>query len=108
MMGSWKFQSATASGTDVSNNPSLTCFKDNTMVFTSTTAGSIDEGVTVCSPTTAGPFTWSLTTNETVLNISTTIIPGGSSAFTLVSINETNLVVSQVVNGINLVVTFKH
>ena len=111
MSSPWVFQSASAGGTDVSNVPQLACFKDNTLTFTSSTAGNINEGANICAPSTAGAFTWNFTAGETVLNLSATIIPGGNSAFTIVSLNETNLVVSQNVNfpPLTLVtITFKH
>ena len=57
------------------------------------------------------PFTWSWASNETVLNISALSLPGGSNNFTLVSISETQLVISQVVNiGIpmTVIVTLIH
>lgn len=109
---SWKFESANASGIgDVSNAPQLACFKDNILTFTSASAGNINEGVNICSPSTAGAFTWNFTTNETVLVLSGTIIPGGSGTFNIVSLNETNLVVSQTVNfppSVLMTITFKH
>ena len=111
MSSPWVFLSASASGSDVSNAPQLTCFKDNIMTFTSATAGNINEGTTICAPSTAGPFTWNFSANETLLNLSGTIIPGGSGTFTVVSLNETNLVVSQNVNfppSVLMTVTFKH
>lgn len=108
---SWKFESATASGTDVSNASQLACFKDNTITFSTATTGSINEGTVICSPTTAGPFTWNFTTNETVLVFSTPLISGGSSTFNITTLNATNLVLSQNVNfpPLTLVtITFKH
>ena len=113
----WKFDKATANGNDVSNLPMFTCWKDNIVTFASTTEGSgtgtIDEGANVCSPSSAGAFTWSFQTNETILFMSTPVIPTGSSNFLIVTLNGTNLVVSQDVNvppfGMqNVVVTFKH
>ena len=108
---SWKFQSATASGTDVSNTPQISCFKDNIITFSANGSGSINEGVDICAPTTAGPFTWNFISNETQLYISAPLVSSGSNTFTLVSINETNLVVSQTVNfppSSLVVITFKH
>ncbi len=112
MSSPWVFQSASASGMgDVSNAPQLACFKDNTLTFTSATAGNINEGTTVCSPSTAGPFTWNFTNNETELFLSGTLIPGGSGNYNIISLNATNLVVSQTVNfppSVLVTVTFKH
>ena len=108
----WIFLSATANGTDVSNAPQLACFKDNVITFSANGNGTINEGANVCSPTTAGPFTWSFQTNETLLVLSAALFPGGNTTFTLVSLNETNLVVSQTVTFLPppgvVTITFKH
>jgi len=91
---SWKFSSASASGLDVSSQiPD--CYKDNTYTFVADGSGSTNESTNVCSPTTAGPFTWSFMNNETTLHISTPLFTGGSSDFTIMSLTETNLIVSQ-------------
>lgn len=108
MSGTWKFKSATAGGFDVSGLPQIACFVDNTVTFSTATTGTISEGATVCTPSTAGSFTWSFNTGETEINISTTLITGGSGTFTLVSISETQLVVSQVISGQTVIVTFIH
>lgn len=109
---SWKFQSASAVGIgDISTAPQLACFVDNTLTFTSSTAGNISEGTVICSPTTAGAFTWNFTTNETILVLSGPLIPGGTGTFNIISLNETNLVVSQSVNfppPTVITITFKH
>ena len=106
---SWKFSTAFAGSTDVSNAPQLACFKDNIITFSANLTGSINEGTNICSPTTAGAFTWNFANNETVLHISTVLITGGSNDFTLVSITETQLVVSQNYPPIGTVtVTFIH
>lgn len=112
--GSWKFSSAAVGGTNV-NALLQACQKDNVMTFVAVgLTGTLDEGLTKCNmadPQTT-PFTWSFASGETVLNISATLFTGGSSAFTLVSLNETQLVVSQniTVGGTpqNAVVTFIH
>jgi hypothetical protein len=111
---SWKFDNAKAGGSDISGNPMLTCYKDNTMTFSSALTGTISEGAAVCASPAPATFTWSFQTSETILNISAIIFPGGSSNFTLVSVNEINLVISQDVTippapmPINVVLTFKH
>ena len=92
---SWKFQSATASGTDITNNPALACIKDDILTFASAGTGNIVDGTIVCAPTTSGNFTWNFQNSETTLVMSTTLIPGGSGTFTLVTLNETTLTVSQ-------------
>ena len=109
---SWKFDHATASGFDVSSsvNP---CFKDNVATFSTSGNMELDEATTVCNPSYAGTYSWIFQTNETVLHLSAPIFTGGSSDFTLVSINATNMVLSQVmtVGGYppaTVEVTFKH
>ncbi|MBL0154811.1 MAG: hypothetical protein IPP93_15545 [Chitinophagaceae bacterium] len=110
----WFFLSASAGGTDVSNTPQLTCFKDNTNTFATTGQFTINEGVNVCSPSTAGNFTWSFMTSETELNLSAPLFPGGSGTFTIVSLTTDNLVLSQNVTippsptPVLVTFTFKH
>lgn len=91
----WKFQSATASGTDVSNNSAIVCIKDDVITFTTSGGGTITEGTVVCSPTTAGNFTWNFQDSETKLVMSSGLFPGGSGTFTIVALNETTLTLSQ-------------
>jgi hypothetical protein len=93
--GTWKFSTAFAGSTDVSNAPQLACFKDNIITFSANLTGNINEGTNICSPTTAGPFTWNFASSEAMLHISTVLISGGSNDFTLVSLTETQLVTSQ-------------
>ena len=108
----WKFDNATATGFgDISNYPQLACFKDNTFTFAANGTLTVDEGANVCSPTTAGSYTWVFQSNETMLQLSAPIFPGGSTTFTIVSLTETNLVVSQDVNlppTTTVTITFKH
>jgi len=109
--GTWKFQSATAAGFDISSAPQLACFIDNTITFSSVTAGNISEGAVICAPSTAGNFTWGFANGETEIQFSAPLIPGSSSTFTIVSLTETNLVLSQSVNlppPTVVTVTFKH
>ena len=106
---SWKFSTAFAGSTDVSSAPQLACFKDNIITFSANLTGSINEGTNICSPTTAGSFTWNFASSETLLHISTVLITGGSNDFTLVSLTETQLVVSQNYPSIGVItVTFIH
>jgi len=107
--GTWKFSTAFAGSTDVSNAPQLACFKDNIITFSTNLTGNINEGTNICSPTTAGSFTWNFASSETILHISTVLITGGSNDFTLVSLTATQLVVSQNYPPIGTVtVTFIH
>jgi len=109
----WKFDKATVSGIDVSSYVQA-CQKDNIITFLTAGTGTLDEGVTKCSladPQTS-PFTWGFLNNETTLHISTVLFTGGSSDFTIITLSETQLVLSQniTINGStqNAVVTFKH
>lgn len=109
---SWKFDHAMASGTDISSSVNA-CFKDNIATFTTAGNMMLDEATTVCSPSYAGTYTWTFQSSETILHLSAPIFTGGSSDFTLVSINATNLVVSQVMTvapypPTTVEVTFKH
>jgi len=110
---SWKFSDAKVGGASVSAFLE-TCQKDNILTFLSAGTGTADEGATKCDaadPQT-NPFTWSFQTNETELFVSTPFFTGGSSTFTIVSLTETQLVVSQniTISGStqNAVITFVH
>jgi len=94
---SWKLSTASAAGFGDITSQIPACYKDNTYTFVSDGTGTINESANVCSPTTAGPFTWSFLNNETTLHLSAAIFTGGSSDFTIVSLTETNFVISQVV-----------
>jgi hypothetical protein len=110
---SWKFDHATASGIDISAMVNA-CFKDNIATFTPAGSMTLDESTVVCSPTSyAGTYTWAFQSSETILHLSAPIFTGGLSDFTLVSLNSTNLVVSQVMTvapnpPTTVEVTFKH
>ncbi len=113
--GSWKYESGTYGGAAIPTSMS-NCVLDNSMTFTSTTY-TITEGAVVCSPTTAtpSPQAWSFQSGETQLVLANTLIPGSTSGtFTIVTLNETNLVISQNVTippspfSAPLVITFKH
>ena len=112
---SWKFDHATASGFGDISAQIPACYKDNVVVFASNGTGTVDESTNVCSPSNAGSFTWSFQTNETMLHLSTALFSGGSGDFTIISLTETNLVVSQQVilpppPGVQVIaeITFKH
>ena len=111
----WRFDKATALGTDISSQiPS--CIKDNIITFVSNGTGTISEGINICVPPTSGNLTWSFQTNETMLNLSAPLFPGGSGSFTIVTLNETNLVISQQMTlpppapqiPVTVEITFKH
>ncbi|MBK5270746.1 MAG: lipocalin family protein [Bacteroidia bacterium] len=106
----WKFSTATVSGTNASDYLQA-CQKDNVYSFIATGTGSINEGSSKCDPNDpqSNPFTWSFTNSEAMLNISTILFTGGSNDFTLVSLNESQLVVSQNYPPYGtIVVTFIH
>lgn len=111
--GSWRFSSATVSGSDVSAFLQA-CQKDNILTFNANLSGNVDEGSTKCNGADPQnvPFTWFFSSGETILNISTALFSGGSSVFTLVSLSATQLVLSQqiTVGGTpqTAVVTFVH
>jgi len=115
----WKFDKAETSGGTNLAAFIPDCWEDNTADFDAssnteiTGTGTIGEGAAVCAPSSAGAFTWSLQSGETVLFMSTPVIPTGSGTFTIVSLNETNMVLSQQVTippaGPQTVIfTFKH
>jgi hypothetical protein len=117
VQGTWKFKGATANGVDISNQnpPFSACVKDNILTFSANGSGNVNEGATKCN---AGdpndnPFTWAWMNNETMLHISTTLFSGGSNDFTLESISETELVVSQGYTPVagptyNIKISFQH
>jgi hypothetical protein len=110
----WKFSSATVNGVDASSNLQA-CQKDNIYTFVSAGTGNVDEGPSKCNsgdPQTIA-FTWNFTTNETILHISTALFSGASNDFTIMTLSETQLVVTMpytppVGPTLNLVVTFVH
>lgn len=91
---SWKFSSAKASGFDVTAQVPA-CFKDNTMTFAINGTGTISEGANICPSPAPATFTWTFQNNGTQVNLSTPIVAGGSGLFTIVTLNDVNLVVSQ-------------
>lgn len=109
---SWQFEKATASGIDVTAMVPA-CFKDNIITFASNGTGTISEGTIGCVPPAPSVFTWSFQNNETQLSLSAAIITGGSGLFNIITLNETNLVISQDITlppnpTTNVVLTFKH
>ena len=112
--GSWKFQSANSSLLgDISGNPLLACYVDNVMTFAANGNGSISEGTVSCSTALPSSFTWAFQSSETMLHLNFTLFNGGSPDFTINSLTETNLVLSQQVTQApyptqTITVTFKH
>jgi hypothetical protein len=103
----WKFESI---------DPALaqtyiTCFIDNTVTFTADGKGTCPDTGTQCNPAT-GNFNWNFTDSESKLHLDATLIPAGSGDFSIITLNETNLVVSQTITSpvgpVLITVTFKH
>jgi hypothetical protein len=84
-----------------------------TITFSTALTFTNSEGAVVCSASSPGG-TWSFQSSETQLVLSAPLLPGSANTFTLVSLNETNLVVSQNVviqvgvPAIPVTFTFKH
>ncbi len=95
VQSSWKFDHATATGYGDVSSAIDACLKDNIATFASNGNLTVTEGANVCSTSYAGTYTWTLQSGETVLHLSAPIFPGGSNDFTLVSVTETTLVLSQ-------------
>jgi hypothetical protein len=110
---SWKFSSAKASGVDVTAQVPA-CFKDNTILFVANGSGTITEGANICVPPSPSSFSWTFQNNGTEINLSTPLVTGGSGVFTIVLLNDVNLVVSQnmtippSMTPINVELTFIH
>ncbi len=93
------------------------CQLDNTITFTSNGSGSIDEGPTKCDDADPQslPFTWSFTSNETMINFSSAVFAGIGGDFKIVSLTETELIISQQVSvlppplpTVTVIASFKH
>jgi hypothetical protein len=111
--GNWKIKTVFVNNVDYTSSvPS--CVKDNIVTFMANGTGNWDEGPTKCNSTDpqTNPFTWAWQSNGTILHISTPLFTGGSGDFTLVSLNDTQLVVSQnvTISGTSqpAVITFIH
>lgn len=110
----WKFQSASSSLVgDISGQAVIACYTDNVMTFATNLSGTIAEGAVVCTNPAPATFTWAFQSSETILHLSFTLFTGGSPDFTIVSLNATNLVLSQLVTfpgfpAQTITVTFKH
>jgi hypothetical protein len=89
----------------------ITCFMDNTTTFMADGKGTSAEGAVACNPP-AGNFNWSFMSSETILHLDATLIPAGSNDFTIVTLNETNMALSQNVTSpigpVTVTITFKH
>jgi len=72
--------------------PIPTCTLDNSIRFNANGNGTVSENADVCSgvPATT-PFTWSFSSNETVLNISAGAIAGIGGSFKIKELTDTKL-----------------
>jgi len=110
---SWKLSTAVAAGLGDVTSQVPACSRDNIYTFVSDGTGNINESTNVCAPSQAASFTWSFLNNEGTLHLSSTLFTGGSSDFTINTLNETNLVLSQTVTitplpAMNVTFTFIH
>ncbi len=111
--GTWKYSAAVRDGVNL--DPFLQpCQKDNIITLAAAGTGITDEGPLKCNaadPQT-NPFTWTFQSGETMLSTSAALIPGGSTVSTIVTLSETQLIVSQpyTLAGVtkDAVVTFVH
>ncbi|MEO5948702.1 MAG: hypothetical protein ABIP79_17940 [Chitinophagaceae bacterium] len=108
--GTWKYKSATVSGSAYSIPA---CQQDNIYTFLATKMGSMDEGATKCNINDPSPvpFTWSFESGETSILFSVPLF--GANSVTLVSISQTELVLSYPYTPpfgptLLIVVTFTH
>ena len=113
--GSWSFEKATTGSPAADISASIpACYKDNVVSFTSSTNGTVLNPVPCTPDTTPATFTWSFQSGETVLALNAPLFPGGSTNFTIVSLTETSLVISQdvivppAVTPTNIVFYYKH
>lgn len=92
------------------------CQTDNTILFTTNGSGTVDEGPTKCDPVDPQtlPFTWSFTSNETIINFSSIIFAGVGGDFKIISLTETELILSKQLTipgfplPLTIVVSFRH
>lgn len=90
----------------------IECFIDNIVTFKADGSGTCPDTGVACTPPT-GNFNWNFADSETTLHLDAKLIPAGSNDFTIVTLNETNLVASQnltppVGPPQKVTITFKH
>jgi len=95
----WKFDKAMSGGADISGFVNA-CYKDNIITFLANGNGTLDEGTTKCnsSDPQSVNFTWNFTNNGTTLNVTGGIFVGQSGAFTVITLNETQMVLQGTVS----------
>ena len=113
---SWKFNNAQVdadnNGTGDTGVPAgflEACQTDNTLTFTATGSGTVDEGPSKCAMTDPQtiPFTWTFENNETIINFASAAFLGIGGEFKLLTLDDTELVLSKqlTIPGIPLPVT---
>lgn len=88
----------------------ITCFKDNIITFTADGKGTCPDTGVQCNPVT-GNFNWNFTDSETKIHLDATLIPAGTQDFTIVTLTETTLALSQTITSpvtATITITFKH
>ena len=118
---SWKYEDA---GLDGDNNGTKdapipagiiqACDLDGTITFRSDLTGTGDEGPTKCDAATPQTvnFSWSLKSNETVINISNVLFGGLTGDIKLIDVTDSQLTLEKTVNNmgftVNVIVFLKH
>ena len=93
------------------------CQSDNNITFATSGTGTVDEGPTKCDAADpqSSPFTWSFTSNETMISFSSPLFSGFGGDFKIISLTESELVISQLVSvlppplpSVTIIASFKH
>lgn len=77
--------------------PQIVCLKDNLFTLKADDSYSIDEGATVCDPSTAGIGTWSLTDNDTKIRFTPTT--GDPLIFDFIEVTAANLKIAYTITN---------
>jgi len=93
----WKYDKVTIAGQDAGGQVP-NCYKDNLYTLKTDKTGTIDESTDVCTPSTAGNFTWRFSSNEDSLILSMPLIAGLSGSFKIDSLGVNVMKLSQTVN----------
>lgn len=92
------------------------CQTDNVLTFATNGTGMVDEGPTKCNagdPQTTA-FNWNFLNNETVLNISTSILAGIGGEFKIIALTKTEMKLSKSItipsspSPVTVIVSFVH